>query len=394
MNILIIMPWIKQGGAEMIAVQTAFQLQKLGYRVRLAAVWVDFSQMEQWEKITRQVNYVTVGNAGKFLAKSKWLTYFVSPFFLLCLILKNVGWSDILFPHSLPGYWIASIVGKIFGKKTVWLCNEPPKKRELKKVGLADFLMWQLADSILDRWFVWQIDIVIVYSMAIKKEVTSRYNKEARLIRLGIDFDFFSKVDKKQGLKLEKKYNLKHKFVLLMVGKLHPQKNQLLGIKVLSNVLGQIPEAVLVLVGEGEDKKELKAQSEKLKVGDRVIFTGFCPPEIVRAWYEVADLALCPSVTQTAMVNQSWGFIPFEALCQEKLSIVSQNSGAAEVISKQKIGFVCPVKTKPFTDQVIDFYQNKKKYQPMTKRGRKWVRDNLSWEEFGKEVRKIVIRNT
>ncbi len=388
MKILLIMPWIRQGGAELIAVQTAYQLEKLGHQVRLAACFVDTSHMA---KEAKNLNYLTFGpKLSYFLKKSKFFLYFFGSFFLFWLTLKNASWADILFPHSFPSYWIAGVVGKIYKKRVVWLCNEPPKKRKIFEVPFWDFFLWQIADSFLDRIFTKGIDEVIVYSKFIKNEVKLRYDKEAKLCYLGMDFDFFGKRDNKTEESLKKKYHLLGKLVLLMVGKLHPQKNQRLGVEVLAKIRTKIGNAVLVLVGEGPEKEKLKVKNEKLKVSDKVIFTGFCPPEIVRAWYGISDLILFPSVGQTAMASQSWGFVPFEALCQRKISIVSEGCGAAEILEKEKIGIVLPSTLESFSQAVLDFLMRRKEYEEMGRRGYFYVKNNLSWEKWGRGIEGIL----
>jgi len=388
MKILIIMPWIKQGGAELIAVQTAYQLQKLDHRVHLAALFVDTSQMGEEAK---KIEYVTFGpKIANLFKKNKFFLYFLGPFFLFWLVLKETKRTDILFPHSLPSYWIASVMGKLCRKKVVWLCNEPPKKREISEVPFLDFLLWQIADSFLDKVFIHLINEIIVYSKIMKKEVKLRYDREAKLVRLGVDFDFFWKKNGKTEEFLKKKYNLLGKFVLLMVGKLHPQKNQRLGIEVLAKILPKIGNAVLVLVGEGPDREKLKIKTERLKIGDKVIFAGFCPPRDVRAWYGVSDLVLFPSVGQTAMFGQSWGFVPFEALCQRKVSIVSKSSGAAEVLGKEKIGIICQPRVEDFSQAVLSVFEKRKEYEKMGKEGYNYVKDNLSWERWGKDIEKWI----
>jgi glycosyltransferase involved in cell wall biosynthesis len=388
MRILIIQPWIKQGGAELIAVQTAYQLQKLGHQLRLAALFVDTGKMDS---IAQKISYVMPSRwISNLCQRSKIFLYFAGPFFLFWLTLKNASWADILFPHSLPAYWIAPVVGRFYRKRVVWLCNEPPKRRGINEVGFVDWLMWFIADSFLDGFFVRQIEKIIVYSNGVAWEVRKRYGKRARVIRLGIDFDFFSKTDKKEVIKLKSKYHLEDKFILLMVGKLHPQKNQRLAIKVLAKILPKIKDAVLVLVGEGPDKKNLELRVSSFQLQDRVIFAGFCSPEVVRAWYSVADLVLFPSVGQTAMVSQSWGFVPFEALCQKKISVVSQGSGAAEILEKEKIGVVCRLGVEDYSKAVLDFFKNKKEYKKTVMKRFNYVKNNLPWERWGKEIEKWI----
>lgn len=388
MKILLIMPWIKQGGAELIAVQTAYQLQNLSHQVRLAALFVDTSKMDP---IAREINYLIPFRCISYLCqRSKIFLYFAGPFFLFWLTLKNASWADILFPHSLPSYWIASLIGGFYQKKVVWLCNEPPRRRKVGEVGFSDWLMWFVADSFLDKLFTQRINKIVVYSNAVRKEVKQRYSKEATLVRLGVDFRFFSQSDKEKALKLKRKHHLDGKFILLMVGKLHPQKNQRLGIEVLAKVLPKIKKAILVLVGEGPDEESLKLKIKNLRLERKVIFAGFCPPEIVRAWYAVSDLVLFPSVGQTAMVSQSWGFVPFEALCQRKISIVSKDSGAAEVLGRENLGIVCPPTIEDFSRAVLSFFGMKKEYEEMKKKGYFYVKNSLSWEKWGKEIERVL----
>lgn len=389
MKILLIVPWVRQGGAEIIAVKTAFQLQKLGYQIRVAGLFVNTLSMQEEAK---KIEYVTFGGKLDILfQKNKVFLYFLGPFFLLGLTLRQALWADILFPHSFPSYWIAPLVGKLYKKKVVWLCNEPPKKRKFSELPFLDFLLWRVADSFLDRIFVKGVDKIIVYSEIIKKEVKIRYKKAAKLVRLGIDFNFFQKKDIQAQDLLKKQYNLFGKHILLMVGKLHPQKNQSLGIEVLSKILPEIKNAVLVLVGEGPDKKKLIRQlaEKNLKLGNKVIFAGFCPPETVRAWYGICDLVLFPSLGQTELTNQSWGFVPFEALCQKKISIVSEGCGAQEVLGKEKIGIICQPEVEDFSKAILDFYKEKG-YKKMAKNGYNYVKNNLGWDVWGRGVERII----
>lgn len=403
MKILLIMPWIKQGGAELIAVQTAYQLQKLNHQVRLAALFVDTSQMG---KEAKEIKNVTFGpKIANLFKKNKAFLYFFGPFFLFWLVLKEARWADILFPHSLPTYWLAPIIGKLYQKKVIWLCNEPPKRRRINEVNFSDWLMWFIADSFLDRLFVRGIDKIVVYSDGVAQEVRRRYGKRATVVRLGMDFNFFSKSNKEEVLKLKRKYNLEGKFILLMVGKLHPQKNQRLGIEVLKKILPKIPQAVLVLVGEGPDRKNLEFRISSFQLEDKVIFAGFCSPEVVRAWYAISDLVLFPSIGQTAMVSQSWGFVPFEALCQKKISITSQGCGAVEVLGKEKIGIICQPDVGDFSLATLSVFERRtrpprssrfcgesgaEEYKEMGERGYLYVKNNLSWEKWGREVERIL----
>ena len=388
MRVLIIMPWIRQGGAELIAVETAFYLGKLGHKVKLAALFVDTSKMN---KRSREIDYVTPsGWVSALCRKSKWFLYFLGPFFLFFLVLKSAWKTDVLFPHSLPAHWIASVVSKIMMKPGVWLGHEPPARvsfKDAKALGWADFIMWFVADSFLDRFFSTGIQRIIVHSDTTAREVAERYGKDPKIIHLGVDFEFFSKKVPQDVKILKRKYRLGSKFVLLMVGKLRPQKNQRLGIEILAKLVGEIPQARLVLVGDGPDERELK-------VSDKVIFAGFCSPEKVRTWYHLCDLVLFPALPQVSGTKQSWGFIPIEALCAKKLSIVSEGSGVAEVLGKEKIGIISPPNAEEFSWRILEFYRSSSKFKALTEKGFNYVRDNLFWEKYAEQIVEVLEKST
>lgn len=386
-RILVIMPWIRQGGAELIAAETTFSLGRIGYKVKLAALFVDTSDMGERAS---QIEYVVPpGWVSSLCRRNKWLLYFLGPFFLFFLVLKRAKEADVLFPHSLPADWIASVISRVLGKPVVWLCNEPPARislKDVKTLGWADFIMWGVADSFLDRFFVKGVQRIIVYSDSTAKEVAKRYGQEPEVVRLGVDFEFFSKRVPKDINVLIKKYRLSNRFTLLMVGKFHPQENQRLAVEILAELIAEIPRVKLVFVGDGPDGRFLRRRVKSLGVEDYVIFAGFCPPKKVRAWYHLSDLVLFPPLPRVSGIRESWGFVPVEALCAKKLSVVSGGSGVAGVLGREKIGIVASPSVSEFTRQILQFYNAPSEFGALAERGFKYVRENLSWERYAERV--------
>jgi glycosyltransferase involved in cell wall biosynthesis len=386
MKILVIMPWIRQGGAELTAVQAAYQLQNLGHQVRLAALFVDTSQMS---KQAKKITYVTFGGLlSNFFKKNKFIIYFFGPFFLLWLVLKQAKWADILFPHLLPSYWVAPVVAKFNQKKVVWFCSEPPKKRPFGETGLLDWLMWRLADSYFDKFLVQGVDQIIVCSQGLAREIKERYGQTAAVVHSGVDFSFFSQREEKLINSLKEKYALEGKQILLCAGKLHPQKNQRLLIEAMGKISPQLKEVILVLVGRGTDEKYLQEKTNNLQLKNRVIFAGFTSNQELRSWYALASLVLYPSVGQTVTMNQSWGLVPFEALCQKKITLITPSCGAEEILKKEKIGIVCPATAEAYSKMILKLLKEKNKLVRMGEKGYWYVKNHHSWKEWAKRVEK------
>jgi glycosyltransferase involved in cell wall biosynthesis len=83
--------------------------------------------------------------------------------------------------------------------------------------------------------------------------------------------------------------------VLASVGRLAAQKNQ----RMLFRTLKELPDATLLLVGEGELGAELRRAASFCGVADRVRFTGELPAQEVSAILSQADLFLLPSLYES-----------------------------------------------------------------------------------------------
>ena len=118
--------------------------------------------------------------------------------------------------------------------------------------------------------------------------------------------------------------------LLVSVGALIPRKGQSLVI----DALPHLPDAQLVLIGEGEDRARLSQQAETLGVADRVTFTGNLPHEEIAACLSAADAMALPSVSE-GLAN-AW----VEALACGTPIVITNAGGAREVLTDESAGRV------------------------------------------------------
>ena len=84
------------------------------------------------------------------------------------------------------------------------------------------------------------------------------------------------------------------KYVLACIGRLHFQKNQKFALDVMRVLQGRMPDARLLLIGQGEDEDMLRTIAREYGLGKRVHFAGVV--EDVAGWLGAADFFLFPSV--------------------------------------------------------------------------------------------------
>lgn len=116
-----------------------------------------------------------------------------------------------------------------------------------------------------------------------------------RIIPTGLDLQRFAVprddvLRKQLGLPPQEE----NKTVLLSLGRLAKEKNTTELIKAMQ----QLPDAVLLIVGDGPERAALEQQAQTLHVADRVIFAGAVPPAEVPRCYALGDVFVSASTSE------------------------------------------------------------------------------------------------
>lgn len=110
----------------------------------------------------------------------------------------------------------------------------------------------------------------------------------------GIDV---SRIDAAANLELPVRIQEVEDRVLIgSVGRLVDQKNYQRLIGAFSSVLEKVPEAHLVLIGDGENRSQLEREAVAQGIEDRITFLGECPRADVYAALHAFDLFVMPSL--------------------------------------------------------------------------------------------------
>ena len=115
--------------------------------------------------------------------------------------------------------------------------------------------------------------------------------------------------------------------VVANVGRLTIQKGLPHLIEAASEVIKMYPKAMFLLVGDGEQRDEILELAAERRIARHVIFTGFQRGKRWRDAYAIANLFVMPSV------SEPFGLTPFEAAAYNTPSLISKQSGVAEVFN-------------------------------------------------------------
>jgi glycosyltransferase involved in cell wall biosynthesis len=128
-------------------------------------------------------------------------------------------------------------------------------------------------------------------------EVLARLNPAAlpkvRFWRNGLDLDRLRPAPAEERLERRRGLDLpEDAFVLLTASRLAAWKRVDRAVAAMPEILRGVPNALLLVVGDGEERSNLERQAQELGVGDRVRFTGAVPQEAVLGYMQAADVFL------------------------------------------------------------------------------------------------------
>ncbi len=155
-----------------------------------------------------------------------------------------------------------------------------------------------------------------------------------RVIPTGVDLRVYSqKASPGQLLALRKKLGYAADTpVLLSLSRLAYEKNIHAVIEAMPDILAKRPQARLLIVGDGPARPTLERQVKEMGLSDVVQFTGVIPNEDVHSYYQMADVLVSASDTETQ------GLTYIEALASDLPIVVMRSPYTDELIDSPAIG--------------------------------------------------------
>ena len=172
-----------------------------------------------------------------------------------------------------------------------------------------------------------------------------------------------------------------NKPLLLSLSRLHPVK----GINILLDAMLKIPDAHLWIAGSGPLEKELKLQTSRLGLNDRVKFLGWRDDkEILMA---TADICVFPSR------NDSFGAVIIESWAAKKTTVACKAPGPSGLISHRKDGILVEIdNTEEFAKSVNEIINNKKLAKNLANNGYNKFQKLYTEKEFVQNILAIYIK--
>lgn len=187
------------------------------------------------------------------------------------------------------------------------------------------------------RWRLKNAECVIAPTEKVKESLSGYHIKpNVCVIPSGINLDQHKQridADKRVAMRRDLGFDNSH-FVLLNLGRLGSEKNLEELIKLYPKAYEQNKKLRLLIVGGGPAKNDLEKLAKDLGVSDRVIFTGMVKPTDVHKYYQLGDLFVSASTSETQ------GLTYVEACANRLPLLCRQDDCLKDVIRTGENGYV------------------------------------------------------
>ncbi len=205
--------------------------------------------------------------------------------------------------------------------------------------------------------------------------------KPISVIPTGINIDKFRKSNYSfdEINELRKSFGLDQKNkVILVLGRIAKEKSIDVILNAMPSVLKKEPLARLLIVGDGPYRQNLEELSKTIGISEEVIFAGARPWEDIGRYYQLGDVFVSASVSET----QGLTFI--EAMAAS-LPVVAKNDDCIKgVIENGKTGLVFD-SDEFLPEKIIEIFENNALKEKLSKNGRDYS-ESLSEESFAKSI--------
>jgi glycosyltransferase involved in cell wall biosynthesis len=149
-------------------------------------------------------------------------------------------------------------------------------------------------------------------------------------------------------------------------------------------VLKEIPDLKVILVGEGDDLPRLKEISRKNGIEDVVEFTSFVPAD------EKIELLSSSWVSVNTSPKEGWGLTSIEAQACGTPSIVPNSPGLRETVKNGVSGYIYPFgDVAKLSKTLIKILKYKELVLKMGRQAREWAA-KFSWDESAKKMKEMI----
>ena len=284
--------------------------------------------------------------------------------------------------HDLPMTPLGIFFGKIFKLPVVSDMHEnyPAALKAFQKKGTLNFIFKNYrAAEILEKYCVKRVDRLITVIEENSQRLIELGVEQKRIYMVSNTVDLNTFAKKKVDDKIAEKY--KGRFILLYSGFVSPERGLDTVVKGMKHLKEKLPEAKLLIVGNGISIPDLKQIVKINHLENMVEFINWPGHENLGSYHEIADVGISPQPN-----NEHWNnSIPhklFEYMSQSKPVLVTDAIPLKRIILETIAGLYYRTGDPDnFAEKILEIASSETKFG---ENGLKAVNEKYNWDRDAK----------
>ncbi|MCX7765171.1 MAG: glycosyltransferase family 4 protein [Candidatus Sumerlaeia bacterium] len=196
--------------------------------------------------------------------------------------------------------------------------------------------LFPIKNHIFNRWLYGKFfdHIVCISEQILRDCATKEYISQSKLslIYSAIAPEKLRSVSDEEKIATKTKLGLGNEFIIGTVARLRPEKGLDILLKAMPEVIRQLGDVKLLIVGQGSEAQTLQHLARSLGIADKVIFAGFTPD--IAPLLEIMHLFVMPSL------SEGLGTAIIEAAARGLPIVASRGGGILDIIEHNVSGIL------------------------------------------------------
>ncbi|MGZ5200791.1 MAG: TIGR04063 family PEP-CTERM/XrtA system glycosyltransferase [Telluria sp.] len=232
----------------------------------------------------------------------------------------------------------------------------------------------------LETYALKRADAVTTICEGLRRDIVARGipADKVTVIPNAVDIDKFS-VGGTADQELKRKLGLQGTRLIGFIGSFYAYEGLDILLRAVPVMAARLPDLRILLVGGGPQDEQLRELARKLRIEDKVVFTGRVPHDQVQKYYDLIDVLVYPrsSMRLTDLVTP---LKPLEAMAQGRVLAASDVGGHLELIADGKTGVLFKADDPvALADKVGALLEAQQQWPHLRAAGRQYVETERNW---------------
>lgn len=357
-NILMIVPWMVTGGADIFNLELVKRLDKNRFHVTIVSTEPGVNIYRQ-----RLEQYGTVYDLTTFLDRKDWLSF-------INYIMQKENINLIFNTNSSFGYSMLP-----------YLKANYPSIPIIDYVHMEEWYYQNGGYARISSSYQQVIDKTLVCNKGTENVLIDHFHrnpKEVQTVYIGVDTNKFDP-DHYDKQELLKKYGLEDndKFIISYICRIAAQKRPMLLLEIMKKILKERQDVLFVIAGDGEMLPQLKSGVKKYDIEKNVMFLGNVDKTV--EVYRISD------VTLNCSIKEGLALTSYESLSMG-VPVISSDVGGQKELINEEVGQIVPCMQQE--NEIHDFHYSDAEIQSYVDAMNKVLKD---LKRYKKNCRKRIL---